>query len=126
MTDLFPRTTATFVVTTTTRKSAAGGDLDCAVAERLSGLPADELALRPSVLIVDLTRVTFCGTRVLHLLLTAAADAHAAGIPCVSSGMSFPDSPRRIAGSVRLFHAFCRIRSRRRTHSGNTPVTPPG
>jgi len=74
-----------FTVTTTRDSTvvAAVGDLDLAVADHLLGHLTDEIALRPRALIVDLTRVSFCSTHGLRALLTATADAHAAGIPCV-------------------------------------------
>ena len=81
----FHQPTVTFTITTTCDSTvvAATGDLDSFVAERLLGHLSDEIALRPRALIIDLTRVSFCCTRVLSVLLTSTADAHAAGIPCV-------------------------------------------
>ncbi|MEU8635398.1 STAS domain-containing protein [Amycolatopsis sp. NPDC048633] len=80
-----PQPTVTFTVTTTCDSTvvAATGDLDSVVAERLLDHLSGEIALRPRALVVDLTRVSFCCTRVLSALLSATADAHAAGIPCV-------------------------------------------
>ncbi|MDT7799654.1 MAG: hypothetical protein QOI78_3087 [Actinomycetota bacterium] len=74
----------TFTVTTTSDSTvvAATGDLDLTVADRLLGRLTDEIALRPRALIVDLTRVSFCSSQGLCVLLTATADAHSAGIPC--------------------------------------------
>jgi anti-anti-sigma factor len=81
----FHQPAVTLTVTTTSDATvvAATGDLDSTVADRLLGQLSDEIALRPRVVIVDLTRVSFCSTRALSALLTATADAHAAGIPCV-------------------------------------------
>jgi anti-anti-sigma factor len=81
----FHQPTVTFTVTPTCDSTAvaATGDLDSTVAGRLLAHLSDEIALRPRALIVDLTRVSFCCTRVLSALLTATADAHAAGIPCL-------------------------------------------
>ncbi|UOZ03159.1 STAS domain-containing protein [Amycolatopsis sp. WQ 127309] len=83
--DRFHRSTSTLTVTTTHDSTvvAATGDLDGAVAEHLLGRLADEVALRPRALVIDLSRVAFCSARVLRVLLTTSADAHAAGIPCV-------------------------------------------
>jgi anti-anti-sigma factor len=77
--------TSTLTVTTTHDSTvvAATGDLDGAVADHLLARLADELGMRPQALLVDLTRVSFCSARVLRVLLTTSADAHAAGIPCV-------------------------------------------
>ncbi|MDT7800075.1 MAG: hypothetical protein QOI78_3508 [Actinomycetota bacterium] len=81
----YHRGTPTLTVTTTHDSTvvAATGDLDFIVADHLLARLSDELALRPQALVVDLTRVGFCSARILRVLLTTSADAHAAGIPCV-------------------------------------------
>ncbi|MEA5366845.1 STAS domain-containing protein [Amycolatopsis sp., V23-08] len=81
----FHQATSTLTVTTTHDSTvvAATGDLDGAVADHLLARLSEELALRPQALVVDLTRVGFCSARILRVLLTTSADAHAAGIPCV-------------------------------------------
>jgi anti-anti-sigma factor len=81
----YHRGTSTLTVTTTHDSTvvAATGDLDGTVADHLLARLADELALRPQSLVVDLTRVGFCSARILRVLLTTSADAHAAGVPCV-------------------------------------------
>ncbi|WP_285483847.1 STAS domain-containing protein [Amycolatopsis sp. NBRC 101858] len=74
----------TFTVTSTADSTvvSATGSLDSTVAEHLLDRLSDEIALRPSALLVDLTRVGFCSARILRALLVASAEAHAAGIPC--------------------------------------------
>jgi anti-anti-sigma factor len=81
----FHQRTSTLTVTTTHDSTvvAATGDLDGTVADHLLGRLSEEIGLRPRALVVDLSRVSFCSARVLRVLLTASADAHAAGIPCV-------------------------------------------
>jgi anti-sigma B factor antagonist len=74
---------ARFDVTTTAEAAvlSATGELDISVIGHLAGIIERELDLRPRVLVVDASAVTFCAARALTVLLTAAADAHAAGVP---------------------------------------------
>jgi anti-anti-sigma factor len=62
---------------------AAAGELDVSVAGALAGSLGRALVRRPPVLVVDAAAVTFCAARVLTVLVQAAADAHAAGVPFV-------------------------------------------
>lgn len=74
----------TTVVTTTAETTLVGvtGEIDAATTEQLSARLAEELALDPPALIVDLGGVVFCSARGLAVLLGTSTDAHAAGIPC--------------------------------------------
>jgi anti-anti-sigma factor len=74
---------ASFDVTTTAEAAvlSATGELDISVIGHFAGLIERELVLRPRVLVVDASAVTFCAARALTLLINTAADAHAAGVP---------------------------------------------
>jgi anti-sigma B factor antagonist len=62
---------------------AAAGELDMTVTDELAELLNREVAARPPVLAIDAAEVTFCAARVLTVLVNAATDAHAAGVPFV-------------------------------------------
>ncbi|MFG1642943.1 STAS domain-containing protein [Amycolatopsis sp. NPDC049252] len=74
---------ATFAVTTTAESAvvSATGELDVSVIGHLAEIIERELGLRPRVLVVDASAVTFCAARALTVLINAASDAHAAGVP---------------------------------------------
>ncbi|MEV0074457.1 STAS domain-containing protein [Amycolatopsis sp. NPDC050768] len=106
MTGPFPHSAATFTVTGNLDSTvfAATGDLDCTVADHLHGRLLAEITLRPRALIVDLTRVGFCSARALRALLAASAEAHAAGIPCVT--VSDQQAVRRPITLLKLDHVL--------------------
>ncbi|MCR6481916.1 STAS domain-containing protein [Amycolatopsis sp. OK19-0408] len=81
-------TAPTFDVITTAEASevAAGGDLDLAVTGRLETLLRRELRLKPPALVFDASAVTFCGARVLTVLLNTTADARRLGVPFALAG----------------------------------------
>jgi anti-anti-sigma factor len=74
---------ASFSVTTTADAAvlSATGELDVSVITRFAEIIERELSLRPRVLVIDASAVTFCAARALTVLLNTAADAHAAGVP---------------------------------------------
>ncbi|HEY3480091.1 MAG TPA: STAS domain-containing protein [Streptomyces sp.] len=75
-------------MTTTAEASevAAAGDLDLAVTDELETLLRRELRLAPPALVFDASEVTFCGARVLTILLNTAADARRLGVPFALAG----------------------------------------
>ncbi|MEA5363536.1 STAS domain-containing protein [Amycolatopsis sp., V23-08] len=78
-----PAPVGTFAVTTTADSTvvSATGELDVSVIGHFTGILERELGLRPRVLVVDASAVTFCAARALTVLINAASDAHAAGVP---------------------------------------------
>jgi anti-sigma B factor antagonist len=80
-----PSPSATFGVSRTAGVTVltAVGELDITVTAELGDLLAAELAQRPPVLAVDAGAVTFCAARALTVLINAATDALAAGVPFV-------------------------------------------
>jgi anti-anti-sigma factor len=77
------RPEASFEVTTTAQAMVitAAGELDLAVTGRLAALLAREIGLRPKALLFDASLVTFCGARVLTVLMDSSTHAVAAGVP---------------------------------------------
>ncbi|WP_410596133.1 STAS domain-containing protein [Amycolatopsis sp. lyj-23] len=73
-----------FTVTTTADAAtvAVVGDLDLSSTPRLKERLDEELALRPAALIIDLSRVGFCSSGGLSVLVNAVTSAHALGIAC--------------------------------------------
>ncbi|GAA1024737.1 MULTISPECIES: STAS domain-containing protein [Amycolatopsis] len=77
-----PGTPARTLITTTAGETvvAVSAELDLRSTDRLREVLADETALRPLVLIVDATEVTFCSVSGLEVLTGAARAADAAGV----------------------------------------------
>ncbi|WP_020659578.1 STAS domain-containing protein [Amycolatopsis benzoatilytica] len=80
-----PGTPARILITATANETvvAVAAELDLRSTAQLRERLADELALRPRGLIVDLTRVTFCSVAGLSVLAEAARLAEAAGVAFV-------------------------------------------
>ncbi|MGW5722446.1 STAS domain-containing protein [Amycolatopsis sp. NPDC003865] len=79
---------ANFDVTTTAHASVvtATGELDLVVTGHLETLLRQELRLAPPALVFDASGVTFCGARVLTILIDTAAEAVASGVPFAVAG----------------------------------------
>jgi anti-sigma B factor antagonist len=60
---------------------AVRGEIDLAVLGRLRSRLAEEIGLAPRALVLDLTRVAFCGAGGITELLVAASEAHVSGVP---------------------------------------------
>ncbi|WP_410596104.1 STAS domain-containing protein [Amycolatopsis sp. lyj-23] len=76
------RTRLTVTTTADAATVAVVGDLDLSSTARLQERLDEELALRPSALIIDLSGVGFCSSGGLSVLVNAVTGAHARGIAC--------------------------------------------
>jgi anti-anti-sigma factor len=76
------------VVTTTAEVSvlAVRGEIDLAGSTRLRSRLAEEVGLAPRALVLDLTGAAHCSARGLAVLLEAAEEARAAGVPFAIAG----------------------------------------
>ncbi|WP_051166566.1 STAS domain-containing protein [Amycolatopsis orientalis] len=80
-----PGAPARIVITATAEETvvAVSAELDRRSTERLHGVLADETELRPPVLVLDVSGLTFCSVSGLEVLTEAARAADAAGIAFV-------------------------------------------
>lgn len=93
------RVTATAEVTVV----AVRGEIDLPVLGRLRTRLGDELDLAPRALVLDLTRVSFCGAGGITELLVAASEAHVSGVPfAIAAAGRAVLRPIRVLGLERL------------------------
>lgn len=112
MHDYLPGTPARTLITATAAETVVtvSADLDLRSTARLREALADETALRPRRLILDVSGLTFCSVSGLEVLTSAARAAEAAGVPFVLvAGQHAVLRPLRVLGFDRELRVVGRL-----------------